>query len=406
MKLYQKSKTGRTKWTEITTSSNKLIVEWGLMGGKSQKTSKPCIGKNKGKANATTGASQAIAEMESLITRKKEAGYTESIPKESSSILKTAIDFNNLPESFCPCKPVNKAPQKILTSDKTYAQRKHNGHCLILVRGTEDTFKVYSRRMEDKTDIAKNIPEINDQVKLLNKNTIVLAEFFFTAKNGVEIVRKLASVIRTEDTEKALSRYNEFKSEGSFSCKVFDILFDHGNFVGDSDYLVRYKLLKDRKFNVPEIIFDWKTAETQALLEKWEGFVLRAPGMSTITYTTNGKADRAGSYKYKFMQEGDFIVISADYGEGGKHAKMYAKFHIAQYDENGFIVSCGSVGPGRQSHEELVKLTSDLNNGVRTFPFIVEIEHAGQDEKTHALTHGQILRIRDDKDVKECILND
>lgn len=405
MKLYQKSKTGKTKWSEITTNGNKLIVDWGLLGGKSQRTIKICQGKNKGKTNATTGASQALAEMASLIIKKKENGYSETMPVISDTILMPELDLDTIPESFCACKPINKTPQKIVKDTHTYAQRKHNGHCLYMVRGIQAA-KAYSRRMEDKTELAAGIPELFTALSLIPEGTFILGEFVFVRNDGKEIVRKVAKVIRKENAVEAFERYRELLKEGHFIFKIFDILFYKNKFVGNLGYRDRYALLKELKFDIPEIIKDWQSIEALAKIKQWEGFVLRNELDSTITFTTNGKADRQGSYKYKFTKEGDFVVTGAEYGEAGKHAKMYSKFYIAQYDENEQLISCGSVGPGRQSHGELQELTKTIEAGTRQFPFVVEIEYADQDEDSHALTHGQITRIRDDKTVKECVLNE
>ena len=180
---------------------------------------------------------------------------------------------------------------------------------------------------------------------------------------------------------------------------------DH-QFIGDKDYLARTQLLKDMSgIEVPITWSDWKKRRASAEKDGWEGFVLRAPGKSAISYTMDGEAHRAGSYKYKFVKSDDFFVTEWLKGISGKHAAFYAKFKVKQYNSDGELIDRGYVGPGKLTHEELEQLTKDIDAQKVKKNFVVEVEY--QDiQDSGKLQFGIIQRLRPDKTAKECVSDD
>jgi ATP-dependent DNA ligase len=400
--LYQKSKTGKIKVLEFWTVGAKFYTRWGQLNGKMQETFKVCVGMNVGKANETTPAEQAKAEMAAKIVIKKKEGYDTKMPSKDTTIVQTTINLDNIPESFCPNKPISKTPKTVLDSPNTYGQRKFDGHCLFLVKG-ETTEKVYSRRMEDRSALLI-LPPIKERMDQLPKGTFLLNEFtYYSNTTKKESPRHVAQVVRKDNAAEALSRYEELSKEGTFSCIPFDALFIKGKFIGDRDYLERAKLLKDISIEVPTIYKDWKNHIKFAEKENWEGFVLRVPGeKSYISYTMDGEAHRAGSYKFKFLKTDDFFVTEWLKGKSGKHANFYAKFAVSQFDEKGNSIDRGYVGPGKLTHEELEQLTKDIDSGKIKKNFVVEAEY--QDiQDSGKLQFGIIQRLRPDKVAKECV---
>jgi hypothetical protein len=420
MKLYQLSKTGKIKFLNLTTDGAKLITEHGVIGEKEREpVVKVCKPMNKGKKNELTAAEQAIAEMKAKVVLKMKEGYSKEKPvantTERTTSGNTSIDLGNIPSPFCPCKPISDCPKSVLESSSTIAQRKHNGHCVFLVK-TSRSEKIYSRRMEDITAVCKELPPINRQMALLDAGDFVLSEFVFHhTKLNKEVPRFVAQVIRHEIPSIALERYNTLSKEGTFHCYPFDILFRKNSFTGDMNYTDRHAILGAMKLeDVPELL-EWKGPNSdlvkRAKEEMWEGFVLRTKdAKSHISYSMDGKAHRAGSYKYKFTKTGDYIVDEAIKGKSGKHSHFYSKFHIIEYalDAAGraIPVDRGYVGPGTLSHEQLSELTKDLKSGKRSIPFVVEVEYAEIHEDTGKLQFGIIQRIRDDKAPSECIAED
>jgi ATP-dependent DNA ligase len=406
MQLYSLTTSGQIKTIILHTSGSKLISEWGILDGKMQRTEKVCVPMNEGKSNATTPGQQAILEMNAKIKRKMEEGYSESMPKKGTTVVMTALELDKLPTGFCPSKPVSKCPSKVEKNLNTYAQRKMNGNCIILVKSKER--KVYSRGMKELTSTMLQIPEVQRLMNSMETGDMLNTEIRFVNKStGKESTAAVGSLVRTKDPVEAMQKYKELSKIGNFEICVFDILFHENKFIGNTtDYLDRYELIK--RFNmksngifVPVIIRDWKKHIELAKKEGWEGFVLRVPGDSFVTYTTNGKADRAGCWKWKFMKEGDFVVSEVALGKAGKHAKVYARFKLGQY-KDGELLDCGWAGPGTLSHDQLAEYTRDINSKKLKLPFVVEVEFRDWQEDSYCLEHPVIQRIRFDKEPKEC----
>lgn len=413
VQLYHNTKLGKIKTWIIYTEGGDLIVEWGILNGKMQRTVKHCKPVNEGKSNELSAKLQAESEAESQIREKREEGYTDEIPEEGTAVVNAELDFENLPKPFCPSKPKSgTCPQSVVDNPKTYAQRKFNGNCIILKKSKSGN-KIYSRTMIDLTEYLQDIPIFVNVFKSMKFGQMLNNEVrFFYNKTKKESTEALG-FLKTQDADEALASYNTFLSKGTFECVTFDLLFDKGVFIGGKEYLERHALLESYGFRPPEIIYDWKklvkydengSPKPAGIAEKefWEGFVLRIKGKSAVTYTLNGKPDRAGAYKFKFMKEGDFIVTEVAFGESGEHADMYSKFHFGQYDKKGNVVDCGWGGPGKLKHEQLREYTEDIKSGNMVLPFVVEVEFREWTEKNHFLEHPVIQRVRFDKRPEEC----
>jgi ATP-dependent DNA ligase len=309
-----------------------------------------------------------------------------------------------IPLSFCPNKPISEAPESVLKDTSLYAQRKHNGHCLFLLHIQDDKVKVFSRRMEDRTNYLREIPPIEEALYNTQDGDFILGEFVFTNHDGLEIPKIASRVCTVQDADEAMIRYTKYSEEGTFSFIPFDILFAENEYCGNMDYRDRYPYLTQRDFTPPPMFPFVKDVIEGARKAGWEGFVLRVYGKkSHIGYTLDGKAHRHGSYKWKFTKTDDFAVDKVLKGKSGKHAKFYAKFHVCQYDEEGKYIDRGYVGCGKLTHDELAELTRDINSGSRKIPFVVEVEYQSIHDESDALEFGVIQRLRDDKQPTECI---
>jgi ATP-dependent DNA ligase len=352
--------------------------------------------------------------MENKITLKKKEGYTSTKPSDEDTIVQADVDLDNLPTNLCPNKPIsqNSLPEKILNGRDAYGQRKHNGHCLIFVKGKK-TEKVYSRRMEDLTSYIGHLSLIQETMSKVPKGSMVLTEMVWT-DNALkkEVPRIVATIVRSQDPKDVSGKFKAFSKLGQFKIIPFDALFLEHKFVGDQDYTSRYGRLNALGLFCPILLMDWKDEIESAKKANWEGFVLRLPGKNShVSYTMDGKAHRAGSWKYKFTKEGDFIIDEVLYGKSGKHAKFYSKFHVYQLQpvEDGRVaipIDRGYVGPGTLTHEELEQLTKDINSKKRKLPFVVEVEYQSIHDETGKLEFGQIQRIREDKTPEECIADE
>lgn len=406
MILYQKARTGKIKFIELWTEGEFLCSKWGTVGSKEQETRKECEGKNIGKANESTPAEQAIFEMEAKIVKKKKNGYVESLEEaEAVDSGVDVIDLDNLPTSFCPSKPAKTAPTKIMKDDTLFGQLKRNGHCLILVK-TEKSEYVYSRGMEPRSYL-KEIPEIRAELDGMSTGSMIFTEFCCVQADGTDSPRKAGEVSRQSNVEKAVERYNKLKKENTFEVVPFDIMYYNGVFCGDTCYKnSRYPIMQKMGLNVPPMIENWEEFYEQnkgKKRSKIEGLVLRVEGeQSYIRFTLNGKADKCGAWKLKYVHEDDFIVTSAVKGKAGRQAGLYSQFFISQYVD-GELVNFGKCGPGKLKHDQLKELTDSIDNGELQYPFVIEIEYQSRQEDSGCCEFPQFTRVRYDKKPEECV---
>lgn len=412
MKLFQRAKTGKVKWIEVYTNGATMISEWGVSGSdKSQRVEKVCTAKNVGKANEISPEDQAIVEMEAKLQKKRDKGYVENLDEIHETAV-VDIDLDNIPKSFCPSKP---SPQKNMKAEfeahkDTYGQRKRDGHCIILVKtATQDL--VYSRGMEDITFYMKELPVVQEFFKGMQAGAMILTEICFI-KDGKDNTRQVSKIVRKKDPVAVVERYTEAVKEGVFEIVPFDIMFSEGKFVGEKTYTERVKLLKLSANNVPEIYVDWKSKIAHAHENEWEGFILRNDTLgSQIKYSLNGKADRAGAFKYLSigpeaeLPHDDFVVTQANPGKSGRHAKYYAQFELAQY-HNGELTNFGNCGPGIFKDEELINLKERIDSGELSLPFVVEVEYRDREPDSGKLKFPILQRLREDKRVEECIYSE
>lgn len=407
--LYQRSKSGKIKFISLWTEDSFLCTKWGTTDSeRHQGSRKECEPKNTGRTNATTAAEQAIIEMEAKIKKKTDAGYVDQL----DSINETAvvdITLENLPKEFCPCKPIStgadgeKLPKKILNSPDTYGQRKRDGHCIILVRDESGTGRVYSRGMEDISEYMLVIPEVISMLSCVDSGSMILTEFCFV-KDGKDNTRAISKIVRKKNKYEVIKRHAEAAQHGTFEIIPFDMMYSDGKFIGDLPYKERHTLMGDKQLpNIPLILENWQDMVEAAKEAKWEGFILRNDSNSKIHYSLNGKADKAGSYKYIFTKEDDFVVTGAEKGKAGKQTGLYAQFFLAQYLPDGTLLDSGKCGPGKLDHGRLAELTKEIDSGELQFPFTIQVEYRDRQPDSGKLTFPQFVEVRYDKKPAECV---
>jgi predicted DNA-binding WGR domain protein len=408
--IYQRAKTGKVKYITFWTEGAEMHRKWGTEGSKEQFTHKTCEGKNEGKANGTTASEQAILEMNAKIEKKCREGYSLTKDEILDEVTNAEIDLNNLPKAFCPSKPTSKMPSKIANDPSAYGQRKHNGHCIILAKANEN--KVYSRGMEDITEYMGGLPVVIELFNKLGNGDMVLTEFCYEDKGGVERIRKVANLTRKKDAIEVMNRYEDAEKEGGkYIIHPFDILFHGGTFVGEMDYEnVRYLILtSDLSLpNVPPLDYDWKEAgvRAEARDNKWEGFVIRVAGeKSHVGYSLNGKADKKGAWKDVFTKCDDFIVTGAEKGTSGKQTGMYVTFHLSQYYK-GVLTEFGNCGQGKTDLVRLQEITDEIDSGELKFPFVIQVEYRDRDADSGKMSFPQLELIRYDKKPEECTIEE
>jgi len=81
--LYQKTSKGEIQVWTISTSGASITTTYGLLGGKMQTAVKEVTGKNLGKSNETSPSEQAVLEAQSMIQKKRDKGYFDTIEEAS-----------------------------------------------------------------------------------------------------------------------------------------------------------------------------------------------------------------------------------------------------------------------------------------------------------------------------------
>lgn len=398
---------GKTKFIELEAKGEYLITRWGLVGSdKVQETKERCEAKNIGKKNFISAEEQALLRLERKIKKKMDEGY---VTPGTAKVMDELPDLSALQKYFTPCKPIAKPPKDALTGDYL-ADRKYNGVNIILVKDNEQVPHVYTRRIDDITEQLYQLDEVKLIFNEMLQDSMLLVELIYEDSNGIEAPEKLRALINKRRSPEAVKeRYDEISKTGSIKLIVFDVMFWNTLSLGESDEFFRRKTLLQYYFpdNVPEtMLFDQATID-RGKEEGWEGFVLRKLD-SKIAYTMNGKAKRTGSWKWKYECTDDFIVVDAEYGRG-KHDKYFARFKLAQYDNDGNLVDCGYCGPGKLVVAELEELHQNRKTSEGTYniePYmVIEVLFRARASGGIKLEFPVFQRIRDDKGAEECIFN-
>ena len=159
-KLYDQNKNGKTKWWQIETVDNKIIVRYGLIGGQTNVKEKIIHkGKNIGKKNETTPSEQAILEATSKHKYQMDKGYQLSKAQVGSNITYLPMLANTFyPSWHEKVRSGKRKPTKVPSNAS--AHRKLNGVRCVVVK-TNGTIKLLSRKGKDYTlicwDLARRL---------------------------------------------------------------------------------------------------------------------------------------------------------------------------------------------------------------------------------------------------------
>lgn len=133
--LYKTNKLGKIQQISISVVGSKVIITWGIIGGKQQTQEYSCSSRNLGKANETSPEQQALLEAQSRYKKQLDKGYRED--KESLEDIKLlpmlSMDYN---------KQGHRMPFPCFGSQKLDGVRclaiKHNDHVELRSRGGKE----------------------------------------------------------------------------------------------------------------------------------------------------------------------------------------------------------------------------------------------------------------------------
>jgi bifunctional non-homologous end joining protein LigD len=395
-------------WIEkdgITVSSR-----WGIKGGKMQTTSdrvKPTTRK--------TSKQMAIEEFKRQVEKKLRAGYVEAEERTQAvqlERLKSGLDFDRLPRTFAPAKPIREiAPETAAQWDKAgllAIQRKRDGMRHYLVAGTakDGQVRVYSRGMDD---MSAHFSRLTQELSL-PAGTVLDAEFVVTTPKGADDFTAVSEICRSKP-ERAGRTLVSYEHKGcTVQFVVFDMLFYDRLPTWQLPYEQRYEAMvkaleqahsqgRTHFYHViPMPLMQRSLTDCIARVHArgWEGLILWRKDQATQVHM-NRSPKRCNCYKFKPMREGDFVAIGFELGKG-RNDEVVGALNLALYTQRrpgvGMkFVSMGNVGTGFSDQQRMEALRWK-------YPCVVEVKYEKRTKS--GLRFPSFLRKRDDKKPKEC----
>lgn len=443
--LYHRTSTGAVKvwsvWGESEYPNDggaRHIVtrEWGILGGKLQTS--PDVMTSRGKVGSKAFRSEFAVMHDTIIrllAKQLEEGYVlnQDDVREDVAMSVEDMSFVTIPKNFCPQKPLTG-----LTDDElaTYMAKrecvielKRNGIRAYLMTTPTGDMKLFSRKLEDLT--AQFQPWLDDlkRLNIIPPSSILDGELLAfpllelrateTKEDGTAKTRrglivspiesfKAISGITRSDPERAVTMYGE-NAPVYLMYMPFDVLYSKGDVVYDRPYRERLdyiKALSERimgamgmkddwwTISMPTVFPDLKTGQEFVAHNKktYEGLVIwdnNAPAVVTM----NGKPKRHGCAKWKPLYSADVIATGYEEGKGKRNGQAGA-LYISIRKEDGSLKDAGKCGSGLTD-------TDSAEIPSWTFPCVVEIEYADQDEESDKFQFPVFVRKRDDKTIEE-----
>lgn len=450
MKEFRKEGSKATRVWRIGAAKGTVYYEAGQLDGKMVLSSREGESKNVGRANEVTPEEDAKNWMARQIELKTRQGYREVDPKTGVLIegekAGDCIDFNSpLPENYRIYKPQNSLGaglKKKLEDGKTWAVRKRDGNGAVVYIDRRHRVSLYTLTMQatqkDETiPYLQRYPKIEEAIQLIElpPKCMLAGELvvrFNEDEHGFHVDDlDLVNGIRGSKTDEAIATQEEY---GHLGYCIWDIVWWHGeNWLRTKPYRERYKRIVELVNNelsdflcYPEVAtinenavlisppgktpigVDVEESVEQTLCDiavtlGWEGWVIVDPDATYGDKSDNfrGKADRPKYVaKLKPSYEGDFIVRwdpdngIGRWGKGRKSSGVGSLQCYLMHPTKGEI-EIALVGGGL-TDEDVVTLADPS-----AYPLVAQVEF-GSWTKNGSLQFPEFLRIRDDKVLEEC----
>lgn len=324
-----------------------------------------------------------------------------------------------------------------------FAQLKKDGALYMFVKGLEGQTYLFGRTISKVTGLltekSANVPHIIAPLNQLPNGTIILGEIYYPGKTSKDVTSIMGCL-----AEKAIDRQNG--SYGPIHFYIYDCLGFNGTSLLKYDNWTRYQVVK-RIFEkypiarneielaaaVEENIY---TSIGEALAAGEEGMVVKKktalyePGKRPMTMLKAKQVDfidaviigfkeptveytgkEIETWQYWMTEEGVNLPVGFHYGEFKdpiipitKHA-YYGwnnAIEIGAYDEDGCLKSIGTIASGLTD-----TMREDMTVNPEKYLYkVCEIQCMMKDNKEQTLRHGFFIKLRDDKDSKDCKLKD
>lgn len=433
---FEGKKTAPLVW-EITQNGDSYTTVHGMLEGAMQSFSDTPGPKGKPGTKAYVDAvANCSFNVDREIRKKTEHGYVEYVEGKPVSVQVNEIDFNKtLPKNFSSFKPQTdiepKALEKLHKAGLARYTRKYDGMCHLMVHHPQG-WRVYTRRMDQVTE--KFIPHIVDLMNIpsFGVGTVLVGELVCSKPDGKDDFKAISRFCRSLPEEARKLVTDGEIPEPKFI--IFDMLFHDGKDLKDMSYDARAKLwnpvpferiaILNSKIDIIRAVEHFKvtptTWEKTAKDNGWEGFVVTdgssVPGDKFYSFNGDPKRPK-GHHKLKPCYEDDVVIFAGAPGSGKRLGGIGA-VHVKQiHPETKKWMYCGKVGSGftdedltelealciknnipvLEKDKEAEKLDLDNTNGV-----VCMIEYGERQPGTQKFRFPVFVRVRDDKDVKEC----
>lgn len=315
-----------------------------------------------------------------------------------------SFSIDPLDPNFVPAKPRRSIDEHTIREleqvGRLIITRKRDGHRHLIAK-TPGRIRIYTRGIHDVTErfpqIAKAAEEIPAKHALFDGEIIVV-------DNDRDDIDELQRI--TAGTGRAAALLDS--DSARVQLHLFDVLsLEKKDFAAEA-YIHRFRWIRtlceyvesESLEAVEWVRTSFDKAARLARRQHWEGLVLWDATKPT-RYRLDGRSDLPprpnGIWKWKPIQEDDFLVRVFSYGTR-RNANRMGKLHLLQIDpETGEEIPCGAVGTGFTDAER------EYFAHKAEYPLVVQVRYMDR-HKSGKLRQPVFMRLRADKKPEECSL--
>lgn len=429
-----KGSRGQWKVWRIGTQGAEIHTEWGILGGKEQRSIDVAPAVFVGKANELSPEANAIEEAKRKIKKKTDEGYVEFIDGEPVGAAEQGVDWEQgLPKNFCGMKPLKhpdpekkqekrsfEALTEVLESGNAIITIKDDGFKHWVLVAADGSVKIYTSGMDECTDKYPHLVQsFWSSSSGIPPRSLLCCEFVIRLENGrCDRIAMQGVSNSLPERARALQQDPTQRVEAT----VLGIYFWDGmDTISTFTFGEQIEFLEEQ-FGVAsrcppyvrgmEVYYENFDSALAYIEEKrLEGLVIydsrAAPGEKA--YNFRGKPQRTGCWKWKKEYEDDFFVVFDPDGEhgwerGGKWGRgrdrgTAGRICLYQKNDRGDYVYCSGCGSGldRPTRAEVVdRASTDGLAGIAEIKFVTR-RYLTEGDGSNALVEPRFVRWRDDK---------
>lgn len=446
--FFQKTKLNKIRRMCLSVSGNVVTTEWGFIDSdKVQSTTETCSGLfYPGHASYKTPEEHAMVVFDRWCKQFIVTGNKEKLEDADSSDPTIDLILFPLSREFRAPKAISKKPcvdkddpekchvpnkkmQALIDNCRIIAEKKYNGLRGLIVKSAGQ-WHVYTIAIKLADEQYPWLKEWFEKYadNFVPEDTIIDVEIVANDATTIEEYETIKSMKPNTSRERAaeiLDKWIKKDQNNSVGAVLHNLIMWGGVNMLKAPYVERMEALRGLvgqalkgsngeggqqggslefvKIRLPWMSENFYEAVGLMTKEKWEGLVLYDKFASS-EYSMNAQFYRPeGCWKWKNLEDDDFIVVGTNEG-GGKNCGKASSFKLAQYDKKGNLVDCGSVFSGITN--EMIEDGLDLYIGK-----VVRVSYPsrygkGTKKGLPTIMHGRIdslTFVRDEKKPEECV---